>query len=406
VDLKDIVAQTEAAVGGQLFKYGCFKEVPSKTLQAEMNKALEESGSAMRYRNLLGITLGTGLGAGIVIDGRPLDVRASIGIALIDRHADPEALMRNADTAMYTAKAQGKHRVVVFEPEMYETNVQRFNLRSELQRAVERDEFVVHYQPIVTIDGQQLLSVEALIRWQHPTLGILTPESFLAVAVDTGLIVEIDRLVLDRTCSWLAELDVTHPLLVPRAAVNLSPRSFAEPDLADRILDTLAKHGLSTERLTIEITEDLMSEHASRAGTVLARLSSAGIRLALDDFGTGYSSLSHLSTLPVEVVKIPKPFIDGLDGSSSQRAFAAAIIALSKALELAVVAEGVERPEQLAVLKSLGCDAGQGYLFARPVDGQALVAWAIANRGRPSYDNLVSIDAHRTRAAVAASRRI
>ena len=314
---------------------------------------------------------------------RRLSTQASIGIALIQIGSDPETMMRNADTAMYIAKAQGKHRVVMFEPSMYESNVYRFNLHSDLQRALDRDELTIHFQPIVTLATQDVIGAEALVRWHHPTLGELSPDSFLAVAEQTGLIVAIDRLIMDKACEWLAGVDASVPGLVPWVTVNVSPRSFHEPTLVESVTAALKQHHLAPHRLGIEITENLMVEQADRAIATLHELKAIGLQLALDDFGTGYSSLSYLQSLPVDVVKIAKPFIDDLESSASQRAFTTAIVALGAALGKFVIAEGIERSEQLDLLEAIGCDAGQGYMFARPMCGAEFVQWATQWRQRP-----------------------
>ncbi|MDP9465214.1 MAG: bifunctional diguanylate cyclase/phosphodiesterase, partial [Actinomycetota bacterium] len=311
-----------------------------------------------------------------VVAHRRLDIRASVGIALIEPAADPETMMRNADTAMYMAKAQGKHRIVTFEPSMYESNVHRFNLHSDLQRAIAHNELSIHFQPIVRLGSHAILGAEALVRWNHPTLGLLSPDSFLPVAEQTGLIAAIDMLIMEKACAWLARVDRTDPGLVPWVNVNLSPRSFREPGLIESIVGALRRHGLAPNRLGIEITENLMSEEADRSIETLQQLKTIGLRLALDDFGTGYSSLSYLQSLPVDVVKIAKPFIDDIESSDSQRAFTTAIIALGGALDKFVIAEGIERPEQLELLESFGCDAGQGYYFARPMGEGPFLVWA------------------------------
>ena len=322
---------------------------------------------------------------------RHLGIRASIGIALIQSGADPETMMRNADTAMYIAKAQGKHRVVMFEPSMYESNVYRFNLHSDLQRALDRNELTVNFQPIVMLTTQDLLGVEALVRWHHPSLGELSPDSFLTVAEQTGLIVQIDALILEQACEWLAGVDASDPGLVPWVNVNVSPRSFHEPALVDSITSALDRYGLAPKRLGIEITENLMAEQADEAIATLQELKTIGLRLALDDFGTGYSSLSYLQSLPVDVVKIAKPFIDDLESSASQRAFTTAIVALGAALGKFVIAEGIERSEQLDLLEAVGCDAGQGYMFARPMDGADFVQWARQWRQRPLQSMIANV---------------
>ena len=342
------------------------------------------------------------LEAPAVVGQRNVNIRASIGIATIDPTTDPETLMRNADTAMYIAKANGKHRVVAFQPSMYESNLRRFNLHCDLQSAISHGELVPYFQPIVQLDSHALLGVEALVRWDHPQLGVLAPDGFLDVAKETGLAVSLDMLMLDRSCSWLASVDATDPDLIPWVNVNLSHANFLEPGLVDRVSTTLERYGLQPERLGIEITEDLMSEHAIEAADALHQLSAVGIRLALDDFGTGYSSLSHLRSLPVDVIKIAKPFVDEIDTSNSQCDLIIAIVALGGALDKFIVAEGIEHPEQERLLAAAGCQAGQGHLFARALAGPELLAWARRRRALASTaDNLGLV----TPSAVAASIR-
>jgi diguanylate cyclase (GGDEF)-like protein len=300
---------------------------------------------------------------------RRLSIRASIGIALVQIGADPETMMRNADTAMYIAKAQGKHRVVMFEPSMYESNVYRFNLHSDLQRALDRDELTIHFQPIVMLATQDVIGAEALVRWHHPSLGELSPDSFLAVADQTGLIVAIDRLIMDKACEWLAGVDASAPGLVPWVTVNVSPRSFQEPTLVEGVTAALQRHHLAPNRLGIEITENLMSEQADRAIETLQELKRIGLRLALDDFGTGYSSLSYLKRLPVSIIKVDRSFVAGLVTDPSDREIVTAVIRLGQALGLTTIAEGVEDIAQFTLLRELGCDQAQGFLLGRPVAG-------------------------------------
>jgi diguanylate cyclase (GGDEF)-like protein len=309
---------------------------------------------------------------------RRMTIRASVGVAMIETGADPETVMRSADTAMYTAKAQGKHRSVMFESEMYESVLHRFNLNNDLQRAIDRNEMSVYFQPIVRLGSHELLGAEALIRWNHGALGLLTPEAFLPVAEQTGLITAIDMIVLDEACAWLSAVNGSDPDMVPWVNVNISPQSFQEPGLVEMVQRVLRRHRLTPSQLGIEVTENLMSEQADESIATLRRLRELGVRLALDDFGTGYSSLSHLQTLPIEVVKIAKQFVDELDTSETQRGLTSAIVALAQVLDKFVVAEGIERPEQLDVLESFGCDGGQGYYFARPMDEVGFLAWARA----------------------------
>ncbi len=313
------------------------------------------------------------------ISGRSVEIRASIGIAFATGDTDAATLMRNADTAMYQAKAAGKHRHVTFHPSMYESSLRRYNLHTDLRQALERNELCAHFQPILDLETGQVVAAEALVRWEHPTVGLLMPDTFLLVAAETGLIADLDMVVLDEACSWLAEIDHDDAGSVPLVNVNISPQSFREPGLTNRIRSALERHRIEPARLCIEVTEHLMAEDADHAIETLRELRAIGIRVALDDFGTGYSSLSHLRTLPIDTIKIPKPFVDDLDNvaqeTNDQHAFVSAIIAISQALQKRVVAEGIERPDQLETLRGLGCHEGQGYLFARPMERAGIRTW-------------------------------
>ncbi|MGI9615597.1 MAG: putative bifunctional diguanylate cyclase/phosphodiesterase [Acidimicrobiales bacterium] len=315
------------------------------------------------------------------IAGELVEIRASIGIASVSPGTNAETLMRDADTAMYQAKAQGKNQHVIFHRSMYESSLRRYNLHTDLRLAVDRNELCVYYQPIIALDTRRVVGGEALVRWNHPTLGLLTPDNFLHVAAETGLIASLDMGILDEACGWLAQVDAVRPGAVPMINVNLSPNSFREPGLATRILTTLRRHSLTPDRLCIEVTENLMEDETDQVVDILHTLQAESIRIALDDFGTGYSSLSHLRTLPIDTIKIPKPFVDDLgspgdpDEPEARPVFATAIIALGQALDKRVVAEGIERPEQLETLRKLGCDHGQGYLIARPMDHITMQAW-------------------------------
>ncbi len=303
-----------------------------------------------------------------------LQVRASVGVALMEAGTDAMALMRNADTAMYIAKAKGKGRSVTFAAAMHESTLHRYNLRTELEQALLDGGLSAVYQPIVMLDTHELVGAEALVRWNHPSLGRLEPEVFLGVAHESGLIAALDMAVLDLACEWVARSDGAGSG-VPWVSVNMSPRSFREPGLVERITAVLGRTGLAGSRLVVEITEDLVAEDLDHAIEVLHQLRMIGVGLALDDFGTGYSSLSHLRMMPVDTIKIAKPFVDDLETSIDERAFATAIVTLADNLGKFTIAEGIERPEQLDALVAMGCDAGQGYLFARPMDEATFASW-------------------------------
>jgi len=296
-------------------------------------------------------------------------VRASMGIAAGASGDAPDELLRRADVAMYAAKADGKGRFTVHEPAMDESIVGRLELAAELQRAIERDEFVLYYQPSVVLSSGRIAGVEALLRWRHPIRGLLPPADFVPVAEATGLILPIGRWVLREACfaarRWQEDFPSDPPLSV---SVNISARQVHQPGLLDVVSDALRRSGLPPETLTLEITENLMMEDADLAIARLNELKQLGVRLAIDDFGTGYSSLSYLRRFPVDILKIDKSFVDGVSRQGKERELAESIIELGHSLSLEIVAEGVEQAEQLGWLQTHHCAFGQGFYFSEPVD--------------------------------------
>jgi diguanylate cyclase (GGDEF)-like protein/PAS domain S-box-containing protein len=302
------------------------------------------------------------------LDGREVFVTASIGIGVGE---DAEELLRSADVAMYRAKASGKAQYVVYAPKMDDDLVGRLELVADLRRACIDDEFVLHYQPIVELESRHIVGVEALVRWQHPTRGLLQPSDFVGLAEETGQIVEIGRWVLQEACrqaaSWRAQLGCDLSV-----SVNVSARQIRQSGLVDDVQAALAASGLAPSALTVEITESALVRRREEMTAILESVTGTGVRLALDDFGTGYSSLSLLRDLPVRTVKIDRSFVHTIDAGPAQRAFVQAIVDLAEALQLIVVAEGIERPIQAAALLRIGCVLGQGYHFARPLPADAL----------------------------------
>ena len=303
-----------------------------------------------------------------------LSVSVSIGVAVSDgSHTSAEELLRDADVAMYSAKANGKDRVEVFEPAMQTAVLERLELANQLRRAVERGEFVVYYQPIVEILTERVIGTEALVRWQHPDAGIRPPGWFIHVAEETGLIIPIGDFVLAEACrqlaSWQGELQ--QPAL--RMAVNLSPWQLRDPELVEKVRDTLAASGVDPALLTLEITETALVEESHAMMKRLRELKALGVRLAIDDFGTGYSSLSYLRQFPMDTVKIAKPFVDHVAEGADDSALARAIITIGETLDLEVVAEGIERESQMRQLRELGCQFGQGFYVSRPLPAEELV---------------------------------
>ena len=306
------------------------------------------------------------------LDEQHLSVSVSIGVAVSDAHASAEELLRDADVAMYSAKAHGKDRIEVFEPAMQAAVLERLQLASELRRAVDLEEFVVYYQPIIDIRTQGIVGTEALLRWEHPTEGLKSPDWFIHVAEETGLIIPIGDFVLRGACrqlrDWQQELD--RPSL--RMAVNLSPWQLKDPDLVAKVGDVLLETGISPDRLTLEITETALVEESHSMLARLRELKSLGVRLAIDDFGTGYSSLSYLRQFPMDGVKIAKPFVDHVARGTDDSALARAIITIGETLDLEVIAEGIEEERQMRELRRLGCKLGQGFYSSCPLPAEEI----------------------------------
>ncbi|MGH9177354.1 MAG: EAL domain-containing protein [Acidimicrobiales bacterium] len=326
-----------------------------------------------------------------VVEDNLLTIEASLGIVLSAPGDNATELLRNADVAMYKAKGRGKGRFEVFEVGMHAAVVERLALKADLARALENGEFVSHYQPIVELGSGRIVAVEALVRWDHPTRGLLPPAAFISLAEDTGLIVPIGLDVLRAACRQVRAWDDQRGDGLPlRVNVNLSALQLQNPSLVGDVAMVLDQERIDPARVVLEITESILMSDTEASVAVLRRLKGLGVELALDDFGTGYSSLSYLQRFPVDMLKLDKSFVDGLGkGEEEDSRLARAIIGLGRMLHLQITAEGIERPEQLARLRELGCDLGQGYHFARPLAGpemEALLAAAdaIANADRLS----------------------
>jgi diguanylate cyclase (GGDEF)-like protein len=307
------------------------------------------------------------------IEGRQVRVSTSIGIAI---GTDPAAdLLRDADLAMYRAKGAGRDRFEVFAPEMHAALVERLALEADLRHAVERDELVLHYQPIVDMTTGEVAALEALVRWRHPIRGLVPPGEFIKVAEETGLIVQIGAWVLNEACRQGAAWRVEHgPITI---TVNLSPAQLREPHMVRDVVAALESSGYDARDLVLEITETVLMHDTKATTNKLRRLKRLGVRLAVDDFGTGYSSLEYLRGFPLDVLKVAKSFVDGLTGAAEGLALARAIVELGESFHLDVVGEGIELPEQRDRLCELGCRLGQGFLFARPAEPAAIDALLI-----------------------------
>lgn len=299
-------------------------------------------------------------------------ISASIGIALGNSTVhQPEHLLRDADTAMYRAKALGKGQYHIFASAMHDAALQLLHLESNLRKAIKQQELIVHYQPIIDLSDGKIAGFEALVRWQHPQYGMISPQSFIPVAEETGLIIPIDRWVLQQACHqlrlWQKEKLTDYPLFI---SVNLSARQFAQLDLIDRIDQILAQTQLPPESLKLEITESAIMDNVNFASVILQKLRERSIGLSIDDFGTGYSSLSYMHSFPVNTLKIDRSFVQRLDGNPQNLGLIPAIISIAKTMGMSAIAEGIETTQQLNQLKTLGCDFGQGYLFSKPMEAQ------------------------------------
>jgi diguanylate cyclase (GGDEF)-like protein/PAS domain S-box-containing protein len=308
------------------------------------------------------------LGVPFWVLGQEVYISASIGIAVYDQGETAGELLRNADVAMYTAKSKGKSRFEIFEPQMHDAVMARLGLEAELRRAIDRQEFVVYYQPIVRLSTGEVIGAEALVRWQHPTRGLVLPMEFIPLAEETGLIVPLGAWILRQACHQLADWQRMRGGGEPFVMnVNLSSRQLVRDVIADEVAAAVDESGIRASWLVLEVTETVLMADPVIAAAALGHIRDLGVRVALDDFGSGYSSLSHLRRFPIDIVKIDKSFVDDVAGDGAESAIARGIIELGRAMKIQTVAEGIEVDEQAETLRSLGCELGQGFYFSEAV---------------------------------------
>ena len=300
------------------------------------------------------------------LEGAEIFVSASLGIAVGESGDSAEALLRDADTAMYTAKDRGRGRVELFDAEVSGRAESRLVAEAALRRAVEREEFVVLYQPILSVETGKVVGAEALVRWDVPHGERVSPAEFIPLAEETGLIVPLGQWVLDQACDQVRRWH-ENGVVIDTMSVNLSARQLAAGSFSTAVSTAIERNRLDPGCLSFEITESVLMEDVEFSIESLVGLKALGVRLAVDDFGTGYSSLAYLKRLPLDSLKIDRAFVDGLGTDPNDSAIVAAVIAMAGALGLSVTAEGVETEQQLEELRRLGCGYGQGYLFARPL---------------------------------------
>ncbi len=324
------------------------------------------------------------LGRFVTILGQEVTTTSSIGIALSSAaYERPEDLLRDADTAMHRAKAHGRGTFEIFDRAMHEQAIIRLQLEQDLRHAIELGQLRLVYQPIIDLTTRDIVGFEALLRWKHPVRGPVSPVQFIPVAEESGLIVPMGQWVLSTACHQMQEWQEQYrgTLAAATMSVNLSSRQFSQPNLSSQIAEILEQSGLPPQRLKVELTESAIMEQPDSASKQLTDLRRIAVGIAIDDFGTGYSSLAYLHRFPLDTLKVDRSFVSAVAEPGRQHQLVRAIIALAHNLDMTVVAEGIEKADQLAVLDQLGCDYGQGYLFAKPIEVEDMPA-LLADRAR------------------------
>ena len=351
--------------------------VPPDSMLAHLGEdrfaVLVEGEEVMEAAIRVAACVGGMLAAPFQAGGREVFTGAAVGVVLCGSgylHADD--VLRDAGIAVARAREAGDGQYQLFDPAMHAAAMDRLHLENDLRRALERGELRVHYQPIVRLDTGRIAGFEALMRWMHPTRGLVLPDDFIPVAEETGLILPIGMAVMEEACATLARWQRRAGGAELKMSVNLSPRQFVQPDLVERVERVLRESGVLPGTLELEITESVILEHSPRVMDALHRLRALGVGLHVDDFGTGYSSLSYLHRLPLNALKIDRSFVTGDDPDGLQ--IVRTIAAMARALGVAVIGEGIERADVLAELRDVGCEYGQGYFFRRPADAEATEA--------------------------------
>ena len=310
-----------------------------------------------------------------MLEGNEIYAPASFGIVIDSgKYERPEDIIRDADTAMYHAKEKGRGQFQLFDPRLHAKIRELHRLETDLRKSIDRDEFVLHYQPIVSIASGAVIGFEALIRWNHPARGLIPPDTFIPIAEETGLIIPIGRWVLKRACRdlvrWQKKMSRRHPLFM---SVNISSKQFLRPNLVEEIRRILSESRLAPEQLKLEITETALMENTAETLPLIEQLKQSGVKIVIDDFGTGYSSMSYLQQLPIDTLKVDRTFISKMSSASDDnKKIVETIIALAHELNMNVVAEGVETREQHTVLSGMKCQLAQGFLFSRPLPGEKM----------------------------------
>jgi diguanylate cyclase (GGDEF)-like protein len=338
---------------------------------------LEESALALNEAETVAERVLQALSAPFIVDDQRLVLSASVGISVGDVAATASSMMRDADMAMYEAKTSGKAHWAVYEPKMRTAALERLVLESDLRDALDKRQFRLVYQPIIELISDKVVGFEALLRWDHPKLGLIEPDTFIPIAESNGSMVGIGRWVLEEACRTASRWRRSYPRVPLTMAVNLSVRQIATPEIVEHVTTALARSGLPASSLVLEMTESVLVQDPATAAGRLAQLRALGVRLAVDDFGTGYSSLSYLRQFPIDILKIDKSFTTTITDQAKTPAIVRGLLDLAKTLKIETIAEGIELDVQRDSLREQRCDFGQGYLFARPlasVAAEAMIA--------------------------------